>query len=167
MSALDGLATVPPGPELAAALAVIDVATVPNDQLLTVLRAQSRQAAHEAARLLGIVAEVARANPRFDDGTVERLAHPFRHGPDEVRAALAWSRRAADRECDLAEQVVHQLPMVFTAYLTGEIDRPKVAVLAAHLGGLTSEQIQTICQHLLPVAGPGSPPANWHTGCGG
>lgn len=63
----EGLAELPPGPRLAAALAAVDVARVPNNELPAVLVAQSRQAAHEAARLLGVIAEVGRANRTFDD----------------------------------------------------------------------------------------------------
>ena len=153
MEDLAGLAGMAPGPELAAALARIDVARVPNNDLLTVLAAQARQTNHEAARLLGVIAEINRAVPTFDDTAVHRLDHPVPHAADEVRAALAWSRRAAERECDLAEQVVHHLPAVYAAFLAGDIDRPKVRVFADHLAGLTAEQVATVCTALLPVAG--------------
>lgn len=146
------LADLPPGPELATALARIDPTRVPNNDLLELRAAQSRQAAHEAARLLGVIAEIGRANPTFDDDTVDRLDHPVPHAADEVRAALAWSRRAADRECDLAEQLVHHLPLVHAAFLAGEIDRAKVRVFADHLTGLTDTQIATVCAALLPRA---------------
>src|SRR5690242_8296419 len=147
------LAGMAPGPLLAAALARIDPVRVPNNDLLTVLAAQYRQANHEAARLLGVIAEIGRAVPTFDDAAVDRLDHPVPHAADEVRAALAWSRRAADRECDLAEQLVHDLPQVYAAFLAGEIDRSKVRVFADHLAGLTQAQIATVCEVLLPVAG--------------
>src|SRR5690349_2454689 len=153
MEDLAGLAGMAPGPELAAALARIDVARVPNNDLLTVLAAQARQTNHEAARLLGVIAEINRAVPTFDDTAVHRLDHPVPHAADEVRAALAWSRRAAERECDLAEQVVHHLPAVYAAFLAGDIDQPKVRVFADHLAGLTAEQVATVCTALLPVAG--------------
>jgi hypothetical protein len=148
-----GLAGMPAGPRLAAALARIDPTRVPNNDLLALLAAQSRQASHEAARLLGVIAEIGRANPTFDDAAVDRLDHPVPYAADEVRAALAWSRRAAERECDLAEQIVHHLPQVYAAFLAGDLDRPKVLVLADHLAGLTAAQIATVCQVLLPVAG--------------
>ena len=106
-----------------------------------------------AARLLGVIAEIGRATPTFDDGAVDRLDRPVPHAADEVRAALAWSRRAADRECDLAEQLVHDLPQVYAAFLAGDIDRSKVRVFADHLAGLTQAQIATVCEVLLPVAG--------------
>ena len=146
------LADVPPGPQLAAALARIDPTHVPNNDLLALLTAQSRQADHEAARLLGVIAEIGRATPTFADGAVDRLDRPVPHAADEVRAALAWSRRAADRECDLAEQLVHDLPQVYAAFLAGDIDRPKARVLADHLAGLTDAQIVTVCHVLLPAA---------------
>ncbi len=147
------LADIPAGPRLAAALARIDATRVPNNDLLALLAAEARQAAHEAARLLGVIAEIGRATPTFDDGAVDRLDRPVPHAADEVRAALAWSRRAADRECDLAEQLVHDLPQVYAAFLAGDIDRSKVRVFADHLAGLTQAQIATVCEVLLPVAG--------------
>ena len=146
------LAGIPAGPRLAGALVRIDACRVPNNDLLELLAAQFRQANHEAARLLGVIAEIGRAIPTFDDGVVDRLDRQVPHAPDEVRAALAWSRRAADREGDLAEQVVHDLPQVYAAFLAGDIDRSKVQVFADHLAGLTQEQIATVCGALLPVA---------------
>jgi hypothetical protein len=152
MAAVVNLVDLAPGPTLGAALARIDAALVPNDQLLPLLRAQSRQAAHEAARLLGVIAEVARANPASDAATAHRLEQPSAYAADEVRAALAWSRRAAEGECELAEQLVHELPLVHGAFLRGEIDRSKVRVFAEHLGGLTPTQIEVICESLVPSA---------------
>ena len=163
-TSVEALADVPPGPQLAAALARIDAAGVPNNHLLPLLIAQSRQANHEAARLLGVIAEVGRAKPTFDDGAVDRLDRPVPHAADEVRAALAWSRRAADRECDLAEQLVHGLPQVYAAFLAGHIDRLKAQVFADHLAGLTEAQIATVCDALYrwPV---GSLLASSSSGC--
>ena len=154
------LADIPAGPQLAAALARINAARVPNNHLLALLAAEARQAAHGAARLLGVIAEIGRATPTFDDGAVDRLDRPVPHAADEVRAALAWSRRAADRECDLAEQVVHDLPQVYAAFLAGDIDRSKVRVFADHLAGLTQAQIATVCEALLPVAGRRADPVS-------
>lgn len=88
-----------------------------------------------------MIAEIGRATPTFDDGAVDRLDRPVPHAADEVRAALAWSRRAADRECDLAEQLVHDLPQVYAAFLAGDIDRSKARVLADHLAGLTPTRV--------------------------
>ena len=151
--AVEALAGFSPGPALGAALAAVDPARVPNNYLPELLAAQSRQSAHEAARMLGVLAEVGRARPTVDDTAVDRLDHPYLHSADEVRAALAWSRRAADAETDFAEQVVFELPAVHAAFLAGEIDRPKVRVFAQHCSGLTPAQITVVCARLVAVAG--------------
>jgi hypothetical protein len=48
----------------------------------------------------------------------------------EIRAALAWTRRAADREHDFAETLVCRMPAVFTALDTGRLCRSKAWVFA-------------------------------------
>ena len=151
--AVEALAGFSPGSALGAALAAVDPARVPNNYLPELLAAQSRQSAHEAARMLGVLAEVGRARPTVDDAAVDRLAHPYLHSADEVRAELAWSRRAADAETCFAEQVVFELPAVHAAFLAGEIDRPKVRVFAQHCCGLTPAQITVVCARLVAVAG--------------
>jgi len=50
LSDVAALADLPPGPQLGAALAEIDPARVPNNDLLPLLAAQARQVNHEAAR---------------------------------------------------------------------------------------------------------------------
>ena len=97
--AVEALAGFSPGPALGAALAAVDPARVPNNYLPELLAAQSRQSAHAAARMLGVLAEVGRARPTVDDTAVDRLAHPYLHSADEVRAALAWSRLCPGRAC--------------------------------------------------------------------
>ena len=83
-----------------------------------------------------------------------------------MRAALAWSRRAADAETDFAEQVVFELPAVHAAFWAGEIDRPKVRVFTQHCCGLTPAQITVVCARLVPVAGRLTP-GSWRCGCAG
>ena len=146
------LASIPAGPRLAAALARIDVTHVPNNELLALLAAQSRQANHEAARLLGVIAEIGRATPTFDDDAVDRLDHPVPYAADEVRAALAWSRRAADRECDLAEQLVHDLPQVTRPSSPATSTDPRSASSPIISPGSPRAQITTVCAVLLPLA---------------
>ena len=67
-SAVGRVANMPAGPELAAVLAGVDLAGVPNGRLVEVLRAQARQLAHEQARLLACLVEVGRADPGDLDG---------------------------------------------------------------------------------------------------
>lgn len=149
----DGFATMSPGPGLGAALAGIEVAEVPNDDIVEVLLAESRQLAHQQARVWAAMAEVIGRRPFARPGEVRRDAVPQIHGADEVRAALTWTRRHADRETDLAHSLVEGLPLVQHAVWAGQIDRGRAAVFAEHLADLTSEQAESICRALLPQAG--------------
>ena len=114
----------------------LDLPRVPTDELVDVLRAQSRQCAHEQARLWASLVEVGLA-VRSDE-----LPDGFRNGgvawaSSEVAAALTWTSRTADRELDLAQVVVRALPKVFAALWAGEIDRGKAVVFAGYLDPLT------------------------------
>ena len=111
----EGLAELPPGPALAAALAGVDPAGVPNDRILAVLRAQYRQLYHDQARMAAVIAEVGRCAGDPEPGGVARLAQPARYGSAETRAALRWTRRSADGEHDLTETIVHDMARVFDA----------------------------------------------------
>ncbi|MBO0851567.1 MAG: DUF222 domain-containing protein, partial [Pseudonocardia sp.] len=144
-----GLAELPPGPELAA----VDLSEVPNGEIVAVLEARSRQRAHEEAQFLAVVAEVGRRDPDAGLHEVARLCEPARFGADETRCALAWTRRAAEAEHDLAEVLTARLPLVFAALDAGEIDRPKARVFCDHLVDLPVPDIERICGALLPVSG--------------
>ncbi|WP_028923119.1 HNH endonuclease signature motif containing protein [Pseudonocardia acaciae] len=148
-----GLAGLPPGPELAAALATIDPAQASNGEIITVLRAWSRLRAQVDARFLAVVAEVGRRDPDSELHEVARLSAPARYGADETRLALAWTRRAAEAEHDFAEVLTIQLPAVWTALDHGEIDRPKARAFYDHLSDLPAAHIELICRALLPKAG--------------
>jgi hypothetical protein len=113
------LADLPPGPLPAAALARVDPARVPNNDLLALLAAQSRQASHEAARLLGVIAEINRATPTFDDVAVDRSTTrsrmpptrsvPPRPGRDAPRTASATSPNTSSTTCPSCMR--HSLPV--------------------------------------------------------
>ena len=152
----EDLAAMPPGPGLAAVLAGLAHDRVPNDEIVEVLEAQSRQLAHEQARMFSVLSEVLHRRPT-GPGMVRRGSTPVPYGADEVRAALAWSRRFADRETDLAFVLVVELPLVWQALLAGRIDRGKAAVFAEHLATLSAEQADAICRRVLPAA-PGWTP---------
>lgn len=140
----------PPGPALAAALAAVELALVPNDRILEILRAQYRQLSHEQARMAAVIAEVGRCEGYPEAGEVARLDAPERYASEETRAALCWTRRSAEGEHDLAESVVHDMPAVFAAWLGGENDRPRVRVFDRYLLGLTVEQVANICRVAVP-----------------
>ncbi|MGQ0716179.1 MAG: hypothetical protein ACT4NP_02480, partial [Pseudonocardiales bacterium] len=91
-----GLAEMAPGPELAVLLAGIDISALTGADAVEVLRARHRQLSHDQAQLLAAMVEVGLCDPSAGAGTVVRLGEAPRYAADEIRAALAWTRRAAD-----------------------------------------------------------------------
>ncbi|HEX5348849.1 MAG TPA: DUF222 domain-containing protein [Pseudonocardiaceae bacterium] len=147
-----GLAEIAPGPELGALLAGIDISALSGSDVVEVLRARARQLSHDQARLLATMVEVGLCDPAAYDDEVSRLSEPPAYAADEIRAALAWTRRAADRELNFAEALVLRMPAVFTALETGRIDRSKAWVFADLCADLTPEQTEVVCTRLLPHA---------------
>ncbi|HEY6424275.1 MAG TPA: hypothetical protein VIY28_13700 [Pseudonocardiaceae bacterium] len=117
-----------------------------------VLRARARQLSHEQARLLATMVEVGLCDPDAGPGEVARLSESPLYAADEIRAALAWTRRASDREHHFAETLVLRMPAVFTALDTGRICRSKAWVFADLCADLTAEQVEVVCARLLPKA---------------
>jgi hypothetical protein len=147
-----GLTEMAPGPELGTMLAGIDVHALTGADVVEVLRARARQLSHEQARLLGTMVEVGLCDPDAGAGVVGRLMESPAYAADEIRAALAWTRRAAEREHDFAETLVLRMPAVFTALDTGRICRSKAWVFADLCAELTPEQTAVVCTQLLPEA---------------
>ncbi len=148
----EGLAEMVPGPALGALLAGIDIHALTGADAVEVLQARARQLSHEQARLLATMVEVGLCDPDAGTNDVTRLAESPLYATDEIRAALAWTRRAADREHDFAETLVLRMPAVFTALDTGRICRSKAWVFADLCADLTPEQTAVVCARLLPQA---------------
>ena len=82
----------------------------PTDELVDVLRAQSRQCAHEqrgCGRRSWRWAWAVRSD-ELPDGSSDTAGMAW--ASSEVAAALTWTSRTADRELDLAQVVVRALP---------------------------------------------------------
>lgn len=148
----DGLAAMPAGPGLAAVLGALAPAQVPNDRILDVLVAQYRQLCHEQARMAAMLAELTRATVPSVPGRATRSTVPDRYAAAETRAALRWTRQAADAEHGFAESVVHTMPAVFEAWLAGVVDRARVRVFDQYLTGLSTDQVERICRIAVPRA---------------
>ncbi len=148
----EGLAEMVPGPALGALLAGIAIHAVTGADAVEVLRARARQLSHEQARLLATMVEIGLCDPDAGPGEVARLAESPPYAADEIRAALAWTRRAAEREHDFAETLILRMPAVFTALDTGRICRSKAWVFADLCAGLTPEQTTVVCARLVPQA---------------
>ena len=97
--------------------------------------------------------EIGLCDPKADPDQVARLTKSPQYAADEIRAALSWTRRAADRELGFAETLVLRMPAVFRALETGRIDRNKAWVFADLCSDLTPEQTEVVCTQLLTRAG--------------
>lgn len=113
------LAELPPGPELGSLLAGLDVAAVPNDRIVDVLRAESRQLAHQQARLFAAMAKVGRCERLGTAGSVARAARPSHEAIQEIGPALTWTSNATFAEHDVAEELRARVPEVQAALLCG------------------------------------------------
>jgi len=148
----DRLEEIPPGPELAAALASLNISRVAGGDLPIVLRAQARQRSHDEAEFLRVIAEMGRRD-LFELETVATLDEPARYAADELRVALAWTRRSAENTQGYAEDLVFHLPQVHAALSVGRIDPAKARVFWHHLHPLAGRHVESICTALLPLAG--------------
>lgn len=161
----EALATMSPGPQLAAALAGIDLHQVLDGAAVQVLVASARQLAHQQAQFFTALVQVQRAT--VEQARCEAAARSTATRADpwaarsaaewvgaEISAALVWSRGKADRELCLAETLVEQLPLVFAELAAGRIDQGRAWTFADVLGcaELTDDQLRQICAAVVPIA---------------
>src|SRR5262245_13382097 len=103
------LASLRVGAVLASALMSLDESSLSAFERMLVLRARAREDNHTRALLLQSLSGV-RA--------------------DEVRAALALTRRGAEQLAGLAGDLVRRLPQVLAAMMAGELDQARARVLS-------------------------------------
>lgn len=149
----EGLAELPPGPALAAALASIDRAGLSGYDMVILLQARSRQLAHEQAELaadLTAVADCVRAETAHIssvwDSDIPVLAAA------EIAAALTWTKRAAKARLEDAWLLVEGVPAVWAALRAGDIDLPKARVLADGTSMLPAQHARSVVEQILPEA---------------
>ncbi|HEV7932680.1 MAG TPA: DUF222 domain-containing protein [Actinomadura sp.] len=149
----EGLVEMPPGPELAAALASVDRSGLSGFDLVVVLRARSRQLAFEQAELaadLVAVAECVRVESSglswVWNSDVEGLAAA------EIAAALTWTRRAALARLRDAYGLVERLPAVWAALRAGSLDPPRARVLVEGTAAVPRPLAREVVARILPQA---------------
>ncbi len=142
----EDLAQRAPGPELAAALAGIELPRLTGFDAVEVLRAEYRQLAHAQARVLAVLAEVGCCE---DADSLVRV-EPGQFAAEEARAALVWTRRRADEEFWFARDLLTRLPAALAAMLAGDCDRPRARILAEWTKDLSPEQARAVVDRLLP-----------------
>jgi len=140
------LAALPAGPRLAAALDGLDLSSLDGGERVDVLVALARQAAHTQARLLAGMAAVA----------TQSVGSGF--DSDEVAFALHLTRRGAQNQVALAQDLLSRLPMVWSALDGGELCTIRARIFSDVLAPAPDELAHDIADRLLPAA------AGWTAG---
>jgi hypothetical protein len=148
------LASLPPGPRLAALLASVDRRRLKGADLVRLARARQRLAAHVQGELLGDLYAVAQL-PYEEERPPPRDDPPWPNvwAEAEVAFALAWTGRRAAAQLVLAQQVVERLPAVGRALAAGEIDVPKALVFVDALANVDDAVAHRLVDEVIDAAG--------------
>jgi hypothetical protein len=148
----DGLSGLAPGAELGSVLAAIDRSQISGFEQVVVLQTWSRQVAHAQAELYASMTAVAEAEARLAgrDGDV---IDDFELASSEIRAALTWTRRAAESHLDLALCLVEKYPQVWSALHRGTIDLPRARVIINQTCHLDRDTSRAVAHAALELAG--------------
>jgi hypothetical protein len=135
-----GLAGMPAGAGLAAAVAGLDVGGLGDDEVVEYLQATDRVVSWaQALRARAVVAVAERCE-------VPEFAHL------EVGVALRWSRRAAESAVGSAWQVVRRVPQVWDLLAAGMIDWGRARVVVDGVGHLPDEVAREVVAKLADAA---------------
>lgn len=137
--------TMPGGPELArfADQASDGFESVSDDELLGVLCAWDRVAAHATARKYAVVAEMIRRRPAAGWPADKATGMPQvwdEFTPSELSAVLAESKGDAVGMLGLAHDLEVKLPGTRAAFLDGILSEEKAAIIARATAVLTTEE---------------------------
>ncbi|WP_026877001.1 HNH endonuclease signature motif containing protein [Jiangella gansuensis] len=155
---LEDLTQLPPGPELVAELAGIEVAGLPAHDLVVLAVAWERQKAYAEARQLAVFAALA-AQPEYQHCTYPDTAggtHEHRAvqaAGSEVSLALAWSPGRAAHRVATAVELVEELPTTLDALTAGRIDADKARLITERTRCLPNPDTRrSVEAAVLPVA---------------
>jgi len=135
-----GLAGMPAGVGLAAAVAGLDVGGLGDDQLVEYLQATDRVVSWAQAQRARAVVAVA------DRCEVPEFAHL------EVGVALRWTRRAAESTVGMAWEVVRRVPQVWDLLAAGMIDWGRARVLVDGVGHLPDDTARGVVAEVADAA---------------
>lgn len=140
-----GLENVSPGPRLAALLSTIQVETLSGRDAVRFAKAQHRQISHDQARQY-------RALSRIGDLYAETGPEGQEFASVEVGAALTYTRRRADSEMGIADDVARRYPSLIAALESGAIDIAKVRTILRGVGHVNVEVGREVIVRVLPDA---------------
>ncbi|MGF1618783.1 MAG: DUF222 domain-containing protein [Acidimicrobiia bacterium] len=143
-----GLDTMNPGPGLAAVLSTIDPFSLPGWARVKLIQACQRQLSSTNGGFYTSLTALTEHMIEYDEDCVlggEAAAY-------ELRAALRLTRRGADTELDLAEELSQRLPAVGAALSAGDIDVRRARVICYGTGHLTDATAREVVDMVLPDA---------------
>ena len=141
------LEDIPPGNFLAAILSSVHRSLLSGYDTVRLMKARYRQVAHDQALLYADMVEVSHRN----DAEWGRLDDAFEYASDEIKAALAKTRRSAVADLDLATEL-EKLPNLWKALHDGRIDLPKTRVMINRTSHLSTEAALDVVDQILPLA---------------
>lgn len=155
-----GLAGIPAGLQLAAALAGIDRQRLTGVELAEVLKAERRMSNHYMAASLDTMTELGIREVPIgpssqwdgDPATLRRREHPGEFAADEPRAILHLTRHAAETELWTGWELRSAFPTVMDAHRDGTLDWARARLFPETLHNLTEEQLAIITERVLPAA---------------
>ncbi len=147
------LDTMPPGPELAAALSHVDVNEVSGFDRVVVLRAHQRMRSHYAAAVYEDMAAISdvyhgeiEPDQFIDYAEIEMAAAA------EIRCALHLTRRTADSQLGFAHHLRARLPRVMAALAHGSIDVARAWVLVGETIHLPEDDARAVVDEVMADA---------------
>ncbi len=146
------LDNIEPGPVLGVILAAIDLDQLSSYDLVTVMRAHNRMAAHFEAQTLRAISSVAAHYQEMGKGWESEMRCNDA-AASEVSAALHLTRRAAEHQLALALDLRDRLPQVGRLLSTGAIDIRRARVLVegtVHLSEELARRVVHEVAHLAP-----------------
>jgi hypothetical protein len=134
----EAVADLAPGVELMGLLAGVDRDLLSDFDRVEVLKARARLRSHVDAELLADMAGIVEAEIRVVGSDLE-FGEVHDVAAAEIGAALSWTRRASERQLDLAVTLVSDYPAVWEMLHGGLIDLPRARVIVDHTCHLQAE----------------------------
>lgn len=148
----DRLATMPPGPQLAAALATVDIGRVSGHDRVVVLRAEARMEAHYAARKAASMAATYDAIEAEFAVTRVPGNDPFEAAQAEIQVALCLTGVTAGNQLGDAMALRSRVPKVLVALAAGRIDWARARVLVQETSGIGNDLARRVVAEVIEDA---------------
>lgn len=144
----DGLAEMPPGPQLATALAAVEPTALNGHDLVELAPAYVRLISHLQAQLATVLNLIQHSPPGDADAPPVRSEQPHGWAEVEIAAKLHWTAGKAGYELRLAHHL-RRLPAVREALAQGVIDLPRARIFVDTLACLEDEPARRVAEQVI------------------